>query len=277
MYGCMATMAYLFEKEREYVALRKAGEMANQPDNRPDPSTPDGAVQLARYVADTLPHDPFDAVTYVRANFAEMRRHGENRAKGSGDFHNAYLSFYALWKELMLLYGQNMADIEFSTDKAENIARIAAVIENTAQEILPKLVARSFDTISSEFKEKIGAKFYYELSDEELSAIQSLLNELREHIANSDELDARHKRRLLKRVEGLQRELHKEVSDFDHVWGLLVESAAYLGDAGKKAKPITDRLRDLKEIFWNNVKQREELPPKREFPELEDQREEEET
>ena len=273
----MATTTYLFEKERKYVALPKAEEMAKQSDSRPDPSTPDGAVQLARYVADTLPHDPFDVVTYVRANFAEIRRQGETRATGSGDFHNAYLSFYALWKELMLFYGHNMAEIEFSTDKAENIARIAAAIENSSQEILPKLVARSFDTISSEFREKIGGKFYYELSDEELSAIQSLLNELREHIANSGDLGARHKRRLLKRVEDLQRELHKEVSDFDHVWGLLVESAAYLGDAGKKAKPITDRLRDLKEIFWNNVKRREDLPPKRGFPELEDQREDEES
>jgi hypothetical protein len=271
----MATTTYLFEKERKYVALRKADGMAKQSDNRPDPSTPDGAVRLARYVADTLPHDPFDAVTYVHANFAEIRGHGEGRAKGAGDFHNAYLSFYALWKELMLLYGHNMTDVVFSTDKAENIARIAAAIENSSQDILPRLVARSFDTISSEFKEKIGGKFYYQLSDEELSTIQSLLNELREHIAKSGVLDARHRRRLLKRVEDLQRELHKEVSDFDHVWGLLVESAAYLGDAGEKAKPITDRLRDLKEIFWNNIKQRENLPPKRGFPELKNQRKEE--
>lgn len=242
--------------------------MAKQVDNRPDASTSDGAVRLARYVADTLPHDPFDAVTYVRAGFDEIRSFGEAGAGTAGDFHTAYLSFYALWRELMLLYGQDMAEVAFSTDKTENMARIAAAIEKSSQAILPKLVARSFDTISSEFKEKIGGKFYYELSEEELSTIQSLLNELREHIAKSDELDARHKRRLLKRVEDLQRELHKEVSDFDHVWGLLVESAAYLGDAGEKAKPIIDRLRDLKDIFWDNVRRRENLSPAREFPEL---------
>ncbi len=246
--------------------------MANLSDSRPDPSTPDGAVRLARYVADTLPHDPFDAVSYVCASFNEMRRHFEAQGQGRGDFHTAYLSFYALWKELMLLYGHNMPDLAFATDKAENITRIAAAIEASAQDILPKLVARSFDTISSEFKEKIGGKFYYELSDEELSTIQSLLNELREHIAQSEVLDARHRRRLLKRLEDLQRELHNEVSDFDHVWGLLVESAAYLGQAGEKAKPITDRLRDLKDIFWDNVRRRENLPPERGFPKLENRR-----
>lgn len=249
--------------------------MNKQSDNRPDPNTPEGAIQLARYVADTLPDDPFDAVTYVHANFAEIRKTTEARSENQADFHNAYLSFYALWKELMLLYGHNMKDIEFSLDKRKNINRIVDEIEKSCQEILPRLVERSFDDISSEFKEKIGGKFYYELSDEELSIIQRLLNELRELIATSGDLDARHKRRLMKRLEDLQRELHKQVSDFDNVWGLLVESAAYLGRAGEKAKPITDRLRDLKDIFWSNVKEHENLPRKQEFPELEDQREEE--
>lgn len=249
--------------------------MTKQPDNRPDSSTPEGAVRLARYVADTLPDDPFDAVTYVHANFAEIRKVSDAQERDLADFHNAYLSFYALWKELMLLYGHDMKDFNFSVDKRKNINRIIDEIEKTCQEILPRLVERSFDDISSEFKEKIGGKFYYELSDEELSTIQRLLNELRELIAKSGELDARHKRRLMKRLEDLQRELHKQVSDFDNVWGLLVESAAYLGRAGEKAKPITDRLRDLKDIFWNNVKDRENLPRKQDFPELESRREEE--
>ena len=243
--------------------------MTKRPDRRPEPDTPDGAVRLARYVADTLPADPFDAITYVLAGLAEIRQAGTAQGRDLAEFHNAYLAFYALWKELMLLYGHDMKDFRFSVDKRKNIDRIVAEIEKASQEILPRLVERSFDDISSEFKEKIGGKFYYELSDEELSAIQRLLNELRELIAQSGDLDARHKRRLMKRLEDLQRELHKQVSDFDHVWGLLVESAAYLGRAGETAKPVTDRLRDLKDIFWNNVKRRESLPPRQKFPELE--------
>ena len=246
--------------------------MTKRADRRPDPGTPDGAIRLARYVADTLPDDPFDAITYVLANLVEIRNVNEAQGRDLADFHNAYLAFYALWQELMLLNGHHMKDFSFSVDKRQNIDRIRDEIDKSSQEILPRLVERSFDDISSEFKEKIGGKFYYELSDEELSDIQRLLNELRELIAQSGDLDTRHKRRLMKRLEGLQRELHKQVSDFDHVWGLLVESAAYLGRAGDKGKPITDRLRDLKEIFWNNVKQRESLPPAQKFPELESRR-----
>ena len=143
-------------------------------------------------------------------------------------------------------------------------------IESSANKVLQALVDQSFSNVSSFFDEKIVQNFYYELSETEIQRIQTLVDELRELIAKAGEIEDEHRRRLLMRLEELQRELHKRVSDFDHVWGLIVEGAAYLGQAGNEVKPIVDRLKEIKEIFWGKVKERENLPPAQEFPQIED-------
>jgi hypothetical protein len=55
-----------------------------------------------------------------------------------------------------------------------------------------------------------------------------LINELRDELSKESELDEAHKQRLLKRLEALQKELHKKVSDLDHFCGLLGDSVSQL-------------------------------------------------
>jgi hypothetical protein len=116
----------------------------------------------------------------------------------------------------------------------------------------------------------IGASFAYEFSQGDLDRVQQLVNELRELISASDKFDEKHQRRLLIRLEKLQTELHKRMSDLDHLWGLVGDAGVALGKLGKDAKPIIDRVREITTITWRTQARTEELPSDAPIPQLED-------
>jgi len=83
---------------------------------------------------------------------------------------------------------------------------------------------------------------------------------MRDLIAESSLFEEKHKRRLLKRLEQLQGELHKRQSDLDHFWGLLGDAGVALGKFGKEAKPFVDRVTEITNIIWRTQSKAEELP-----------------
>jgi len=100
----------------------------------------------------------------------------------------------------------------------------------------------------------------YEFSEGDLARIQVIINELRDTISESEIFDANHKERLLKKLEALQRELHKKVSSLDAFWGLIGEAGVALGKFGKDAKPVVDRIKEMAQIVWRTQARAEELP-----------------
>ena len=90
----------------------------------------------------------------------------------------------------------------------------------------------------------------YEFDDADFDRIQTLINELRELITASEVIDEDHKSRLLKRLEKLQQELHKKMSNVDMLWGLIGDAGVVLGKFGHDVKPLTDRIREIVEIVW---------------------------
>jgi len=112
----------------------------------------------------------------------------------------------------------------------------------------------------NEFSEQLGEGFYYEFTELEIQRIQKLLNELREQFTGSDAFDEEHRRRLLLRLEKLQSELHKRVSDLDRFWGLIGDAGVVVGKLGEDAKPLVDRFREIVEIVWRAQAKAEKLP-----------------
>ena len=115
----------------------------------------------------------------------------------------------------------------------------------------------------------LKSSFSYEFSQGDLERIQVLVNELRSQISESLALESGHKRRLTKRLERLQSELHKRVSDLDRFWGLVGDAGVVLGKLGKDARPIVERTRELAEIVWKTQVRSEELPSDLENPMIE--------
>jgi len=130
-------------------------------------------------------------------------------------------------------------------------------IKATFEEQSIKLKVESY---TSRYSTALKSSFAYEFSQGDLEKIQTLVSELRSQISGNKRLEDDHKRRLLKRLEHLQSELHKRVSDLDRFWGLVGDAGVVLGKLGDDAKPIVDRIREMAEIVWKTQVRSEELP-----------------
>ncbi|HQR83212.1 MAG TPA: hypothetical protein PK283_09920, partial [Thiotrichales bacterium] len=94
------------------------------------------------------------------------------------------------------------------------------------------------------------------------------INELRDLIASTNDLESDHQRRLLSRLEKLQSELHKKLSDVDRFWGLVGDAGVMLEKLGKNAKPMVDRIKEIAQITWKTQTQAEGLPNHSTLPPL---------
>jgi hypothetical protein len=123
--------------------------------------------------------------------------------------------------------------------------------------------------LRTRFKNSLGSGFIYEFSQGDLERVQALVSQLRDLIAATEHFEKEHQQRLLRRLEKLQSELHKKVSDLDRFWGLIGDAGVVLGKLGKDAKPIVDRIREVADIVWQTQSRAEELPSGTKLPQLE--------
>lgn len=124
----------------------------------------------------------------------------------------------------------------------------------------------SYQNLKNKLAQTIGTGFFYEFSDGDLEKIQELVNDLRHHITKSEDFDPKHKQRLLRRLEAIQKEIHKKVSDLDRFWGLVGEIGVVTGKFGSDSKPIVDRIKEIAQIVWRTQARAEELPSGASFP-----------
>ncbi|MGS2717940.1 hypothetical protein ACVBE9_07200 [Eionea flava] len=154
-------------------------------------------------------------------------------------------------------------DIEYpgaTGDIGINCQALSQYINEIRDSFKEHAVKLSVESYTNRYKTALKNSFSYEFSQGDLERIQSLVNELRGQISENTNLDNAHKQRLLRRLENLQSELHKRVSDLDRFWGLVGDAGVVLGKLGKDAKPIVDRVREIAEIAWKTQARAEELP-----------------
>lgn len=156
-----------------------------------------------------------------------------------------------------------------SRDRHENCLKLFDYIGFVKASVEAHLTQLKIDTYRNRYAAALKAGFAYEFSKGDLERVQELINELREQIAESNALEDEHRRRLLKRLESLQAEVHKRVSDLDRFWGLVGDAGVVLGKLGKDAKPIVDRVKEIAAIVWRTQARAEELPSGVENPMLE--------
>ncbi len=110
------------------------------------------------------------------------------------------------------------------------------------------------------FETALNNAFSYEFSQGDLDEIQALLNQLRDLIADTSELEEGHRHRLLRRLEKLQSEMHKVVSDLDRFWGFFIDASIVVGLMGENAKPMVDVIQKIVKIIWPTQTRAYELP-----------------
>jgi hypothetical protein len=142
----------------------------------------------------------------------------------------------------------------------ENCSNLHDYINTIRKEFEAQSIKLKIDSYKGRYKTAFKSAFAYEFSQGDYDRIQSLVSELRAQIVENLKLEDEHKQRLLKRLERLQSELHKRVSDLDRFWGMVGDAGVVLGKLGADAKPIVDRVKEIAEIVWKTQARTEELP-----------------
>ncbi|MEH6462502.1 MAG: hypothetical protein V7771_01075 [Shewanella psychromarinicola] len=150
-----------------------------------------------------------------------------------------------------------------------NCQELLKYIEDVIGALKGHATKLKIDSYKNRYNTALKNTFAYEFSQGDLDRVQVLVAEIRNHITENTSLEENHKFRLLKRLEKLQMELHKRVSDLDRFWGMVGDAGVVLGKLGKDAKPIVDRVKEIAEITWKTQARTEELPSGSQNPMLE--------
>ena len=175
-----------------------------------------------------------------------------------------HLEAYALIETYVAANEMILVVPPLPNNRQDSINAIIQFISKIEQDLTPYIQSEEeqklLQNFRSEFSAHIGKAFVYEFSSGDLERIQNLLSELRNLVSESRIFEEKHRRRLLNRLEKLQKELHKKQSDLDHFWGLVGDAGVALGKFGKDAKPFVDRIKEITDIVWRTQSRAEELP-----------------
>lgn len=139
-------------------------------------------------------------------------------------------------------------------------------LQDAQDELLGQTSANKLDSLKKRFAVTVSSGFGYEFTDGDLKRIQQLINDLREMVRASTELDEGHKQRMLKRLEKMQAELHKKMSDISRFYELMGDAGVALGKLGEGAKPIVEAIKELAGIAWKSQARAEQLQSDAENP-----------
>jgi len=135
-------------------------------------------------------------------------------------------------------------------DRQQDIKNTLEFVGTQKKVLRTQVTKLGFEQSQQVYRLMLGRGFHYELSEGDLARVQRLINELRDLITASGKLEPAHKQRVLNRLEKLQSELNKRVSDFDRFYGTLIELSIAARIIGENCKPIVDRIRELAGIVW---------------------------
>ncbi|MES2186764.1 MAG: hypothetical protein V4505_19580 [Pseudomonadota bacterium] len=177
---------------------------------------------------------------------------------------------YALLVELIDAKVLDISPIayELNGNRAQDCQNVTGTMDALKSHYMALLKHKQLELHRKRFRTSIHSAFAYEFSQGDLERIQVLINDLRRLISSTAGFELDHQRRLLKRLEQLQQEIHKRVSDLDRFWGLIGDAGVVLGKLGANAKPIVDRIREITQIIWQTQSRTEELPSGTALPQL---------
>ncbi|MFO7598053.1 MAG: hypothetical protein R6W92_17130 [Desulfocurvibacter africanus] len=153
-------------------------------------------------------------------------------------------------------------DIDFSKPRKDVVEQIRAIYIHFKEFGEKRKLQVTTQDLQQKYAVRFNKIFVYRFSDNDFSRLQTLVNEIRDLISSSVVIIDDHKKRLLKRLENLQSELHKSESNLDKFWGLMGDAGVMLGKFGSDIKPIVDRIREVLEIVCRTQAQSEQLPGK---------------
>jgi hypothetical protein len=199
----------------------------------------------------SLPSDNLEALVVLANEFHRLISPSEDYVeKDLNTYLEAHAIFCAFVKARKI--DAKLAQLEDLADWKPIEERIYMTISQRGAIWKQELTKRTRETILSEtearYSDVFSSEQTYEFSDKDIKRVQTLVDELRGLISSSALIGEGHKRRLLRRLEAMQRELHKHTSDIDRFWGFVAEAGIVSRKFGEDMKPISDRVFELGKI-----------------------------
>jgi hypothetical protein len=206
-----------------------------------------------------LPDNPIQALNAICRRYQEFDS-AVPPGREPASF-NEYLRHFALVSAYIEGKGLNITVPQLEGENRDHdtgtIRAFFSEIHTFTEQRLARINLHEF---KAKFANKLGTAFLYEFSEGDLNRVQQLIDELRKELNTSKLFESNHRSRLLSRLERVQSELHKKVSDLDRLWGLIGDAGVVLGKFGNDAKPFVDRVREIADIVWRTQARAEELP-----------------
>lgn len=180
--------------------------------------------------------------------------------KDKWDSYEDYIEALAVLISFDEKYEMHLNIPSITQDKHESIREIIKCCHINKSYMEGKISEDILENAKGKYRGLFEVGFVYKLTDGDLARVQELINQLRDHITNSELFTANHKERLLKKLESLQKELHKKMSNLDKFWGLIGDAGVVLGKFGNDAQPFVNMVKEIAEIIWRTQAAAEELP-----------------
>ncbi|MCH8823209.1 MAG: hypothetical protein IH984_06830 [Planctomycetes bacterium] len=213
-----------------------------------------------------LPDDPWDRLAQVCNYFNEW--YGKLAGGTHIQHHEQIIDAYALLRTVLSQHKEHLKDIPNAfkvqhnpQDNVNNIVSQFKKISDLAQQTLGHRFADyNFTTSSERYEAMFADDLRIEFHEDDIARLQVLINELRDEISGCASLEANHQYRLLRRLERLQKELHKTVSNLDNMWIFIGDAAFVLGKAAEDVKPMFVLIREMMGITRNAMARAHGLP-----------------
>ena len=209
---------------------------------------------------ENIPEDTTKGVMYIIESYDSFCESlGYNNGETQREIHDDYIDYFTLLEAYLTNKGFNVGKLEFDEQLDSNINKIRDFFSNVRTDFEKIITKSTITELRNKYNTIFSNTFSYEFTTGDLDRIQKLINELRDNIGLSKLFTAEHKQRLLRRLEKIQSELHKKVSDLDRFWGLIGDAGVVIGKFGNNAKPIVDRIKEIADIVWRTQSRSEEL------------------
>lgn len=203
-----------------------------------------------------LPKNPLHSMVVF---FSEFRRWYDSfQDSAELDYHDELVEILAIYSALSKSRGLKKPNIPATkTDIASNFNSLSrylfAVAEQYETAYLREKSASIMEAKEAEYSNILEGENGYAFTEEQFLRIQTIINELRAEISQSNLISAGHKRRLLVRLEAMQREIHQTTTEVDRFWGFIAEAGIVCRKFGEDVKPIADRVTELGKIVVSVV------------------------
>ncbi|MCF7533787.1 hypothetical protein [Pseudomonas petrae] len=200
-------------------------------------------------------------ISYVRDQITDQPDYSERE-------HEVSLEAFALVSSLHEadMIHTDVFEPELDGNMQDACMKIWQYLKLVETQLSAQASGRRLQSLKEKFTVAITNGFAYEFTEGDIKRVQELINELRDELTKESRLDENHKRRLMRRLEALQKELHKKVSDLDNFYGLLGAFGVAAGKLGTDAKPLVDRVKEIVGIAWKSEARAEQLSSSAENP-----------